>query len=325
MIDLISDLHPPLVTILVVSYNSSEFIIDTLESAKYQTYRNIELVISDDNSNDNTVDICRKWLNDNSQFFINAELITSNINTGIPANFNRGLKKASGLWLKGIAGDDILANNCIEELLDYISGHEDEVNIISSNIIKFSGKSIHNGLVEKNKFTWFCSKESTAQEQYLMLLRYNRVYAATVLIKRELLEITQGFDEKYRLLEDWPLWVKLTGMGYKIHHCNEALVYYRLHDNNLSQANIDSLVYNPIYKIDIAFREKELAPRLPFIENWGLRHRILGIKFCFLLGNSKKNLFLRLIRFIFEWSNPLSIFLKGANVLGYKYINAKYF
>jgi glycosyltransferase involved in cell wall biosynthesis len=325
MKDLKSDLNSPLVTILVVSFNSSEFIIETLESARHQTYRNIELVISDDNSNDNTVDICRKWLKENSHFFMNTELITSNINTGIPANFNRGIKKASGFWLKGIAGDDILANNCIEKLLEYISGKEDEVSIISSDMIKFSGKTIKSGIIEKNIFTWFCSIESTALEQYQMLLRSNRVFASTVLIKRELLDLTNGYDEQFRLMEDWPLWLKLTQLGYKIFHLGEALVYYRFHENNLSQTSSDTYIYNPIYKIDLGFREKVLAPQLPFIERWGLKYRICGIKICFRLGNNKNNFFAKSVYLFFENTNPLRIFIYLHKILLIKYVNIKYF
>jgi glycosyltransferase involved in cell wall biosynthesis len=317
-------LKQPLITILVVSYNSEEFILETLESARLQTYRNIELIISDDGSTDNTLEIVTKWLSENTLFFKRTELVTSNVNTGIPSNFNRGLKVAAGEWIKGIAGDDLLTENCIENLLNYISTQNEKIKILSADIIKFSG-NISNGLLQKNQFSWFCSKESTAFDQYQMLLRSNRVFASTVIIKRELLELTNGYDERFRLLEDWPQWIKLTHLGYKIYHLNQGLVYYRYHANNLSQTNSNSYMYNPIYKIDMDFRKKVIAPQLSLIENWGLRHRILGIKLCFSLGNNKKNLLVRLSHFIFESSNPLSIFLWGINMVGYKYKNTRYF
>ena len=55
----------PLVSIIVITYNSAKYVLETLESAKNQTYQNIELIISDDCSIDNTVDICTRWLNEN--------------------------------------------------------------------------------------------------------------------------------------------------------------------------------------------------------------------------------------------------------------------
>lgn len=64
----------PLVTIAVVTYNSSQTILETLESVKEQTYKNIELIISDDCSSDNTTDICQKWLQKNAIFFSNVQI-----------------------------------------------------------------------------------------------------------------------------------------------------------------------------------------------------------------------------------------------------------
>ena len=59
----------PLVSIIVITYNSSKYVLETLESAKAQTYQNIELIVTDDCSNDNTVEICRKWIEENKERF----------------------------------------------------------------------------------------------------------------------------------------------------------------------------------------------------------------------------------------------------------------
>lgn len=52
----------PLVSVIVITYNSSKYVLETLNSVAAQTYDNIELIISDDCSVDNTVEICRNWL-----------------------------------------------------------------------------------------------------------------------------------------------------------------------------------------------------------------------------------------------------------------------
>src|SRR5450759_2313112 len=98
----------PLVSIIVVTYNSSKYVLETLESAKAQTYQNIELVVSDDCSTDDTVEICRKWIEENNDRFVRTTLVTSPENKGIPANCNRGIKASKGEWIKLIAGDDLL-------------------------------------------------------------------------------------------------------------------------------------------------------------------------------------------------------------------------
>ena len=101
----------PLVSICIVTYNSAEFIVETLESAKAQTYENIELILSDDCSKDNTVEICRQWIEENSTRFTNCEIVTTPINTGVAANLNRAIAKAKGEWIKSIAGEKKLLIN----------------------------------------------------------------------------------------------------------------------------------------------------------------------------------------------------------------------
>ena len=84
--------NSPLVSVCIITYNSSNFILDTLESVKVQTYKDIELIISDDGSKDNTVEVCRKWLMLNKKRFVNIVLLVSEQNLGISANYNRAIK-----------------------------------------------------------------------------------------------------------------------------------------------------------------------------------------------------------------------------------------
>ena len=83
----------PLVSIIVITYNSSKYVLETLESAYNQTYQNIELIISDDCSTDDTVEVCKKWVDEHKDRFVRSEIITTPVNTGIPVNCNRGLYK----------------------------------------------------------------------------------------------------------------------------------------------------------------------------------------------------------------------------------------
>ena len=80
-----------LVTVLVVSYQSEKFIIETLNSVFCQSYPNIELIISDDCSDDNSFQIASDWLKINSTRFVQSKLIKSEKNLGTSANINRGL------------------------------------------------------------------------------------------------------------------------------------------------------------------------------------------------------------------------------------------
>jgi len=86
--NLTKDKHIPWVTIIVITYNSSKYIHETLECAKSQTCTNIELIVSDDCSKDTVVDPARNWIDENKERLGRIELITIEKNTGVPAKCN---------------------------------------------------------------------------------------------------------------------------------------------------------------------------------------------------------------------------------------------
>ncbi len=98
----------PLVSVVLVTYNSAQYVIETLESIKAQTWQQIELIVSDDCSTDKTAELCSNWIDCNKGRFSKTKMITVLQNSGIPANCNRGLRAAQGEWVKIISGDDIL-------------------------------------------------------------------------------------------------------------------------------------------------------------------------------------------------------------------------
>lgn len=99
----------PKISIVVVTYNSGKYVTETLDSIASQSYTGeIQLIVSDDCSQDDTVLICKNWLRDHKDRFPDATIISSTSNTGISGNYNRALKEVNGLWVKYIAGDDIL-------------------------------------------------------------------------------------------------------------------------------------------------------------------------------------------------------------------------
>jgi alpha-1,3-rhamnosyltransferase len=227
----------PLISIIVITYNSGKYVLETLESAKTQTYQNIELIVSDDCSKDNTVEICQKWMNDNKDRFIRTAILTTLANTGIPANCNRGVKAAWGKWVKPIAGDDVLIKSCIQDNVDFISANH-EINVL------FSGGSIYNETFKpENYISDFPSKEqvdyiisrlSTAEEQFKELQNNNFVEAPSTFIRKGIYDIVGYYDEKYKLIEDYPFWMRLTKLGIKIFYMDKLTVLHRIHPESLT-------------------------------------------------------------------------------------------
>ncbi len=219
----------PLVSVIVVCYNAAEYILETLESVKAQTYKNIELIVSDDCSNDGTLEIAKKWIAENKNEFVRTETISVSHNTGVSANYNRAVKACEGIWIKNVDGDDLLSESCIQENIEYVNNNSD-VNIVFSNAHIFKGKNIKNIIGEcipNQRKSFFDLKP---EEQFRYLLNVNILPSQTCFVKRKLLE-RFPYNEKYIALEDAPMWVNLTRYGYKIHYFDSYTAYYRKDDS----------------------------------------------------------------------------------------------
>lgn len=258
----------PLVSIVVITYNSSKFVRETLESAKDQTYKNIELVISDDFSTDNTIDICKAWIEKNKERFVRTAIISSKKNTGIPANCNRGWLASNGEWIKLIAGDDALMPNCIELNLNFINKQS---RILHSNCEIYNNSfTIDNfiAVTDKNDHP-FCNAKTAVEQYRLLLKRKGAITSPTVFFHREILESVFGFDEEFFLIEDLPMWLKLSKAGNMFYFIDAVTVKYRIHLGSVQRNNHN---YMPItyakelLRINNKYLRKEVT-RLIFFKN----------------------------------------------------------
>lgn len=222
----------PLVTIGVLTFNSSKTILETLESIKNQTYRDIELVISDDCSSDDTLRLCSDWVERNKNRFVSTIILSVDSNTGLPANYNRIVRASSGTWLKGIAGDDLLLPNCIESYIEYVSSNL-SVNVVFSRIQPFrdsdDGRVYEDVYPTVEKLTSFMNKNS--KDQLLSLLNDDSLLPAPSAFFRTTFIKDNPFIEKYRYEEDYPMWITLTRKGFRLDIIDAVTVQYRLGDS----------------------------------------------------------------------------------------------
>ncbi|MEI7982993.1 MAG: glycosyltransferase [Bacteroidota bacterium] len=221
-------LKDPLVTIIVVTYNSEKYVLETLESAKTQIYQNIELIVSDDCSTDNTLEICKIWINNNNGRFFRTKIITNKKNTGTSGNCNRGLKEATGDWIKFIAGDDELLPNCLIDNIQYLVDKPD-ILILTSFLNAYKNYfTLENYITTIKNNSEFFHPEVTAQMQNKMLLKANPVLAVTSFIRKDIFFVIDGFDEDVKLIEDLPLWLRVTQNGIRIYSFDCITVNYRV-------------------------------------------------------------------------------------------------
>lgn len=239
--------NAPLVTIAVITYNSSQTILETLESIKKQTYKNIELIISDDSSSDNTVAICKKWLLGNNSFFKSYKLIEHPTNTGVSENSNRAYKASNGEWIKFIAGDDTMLPDCIEYYIQFSYKHPD-MKICQSIGKMYKEKMLENcyiGNYTHPKHKLFYQYPNNSNWQYKVLLHWDPVFAPSVIIHTSILHELGGFNPTLPV-EDWPLWLQITKKQVYIYFIPIETIKYRVHSNSITNSKIKGKRYLPI-------------------------------------------------------------------------------
>lgn len=255
-----------LVSVVVVTYNSAYTVLETLESIKQQTYDRIELIVSDDCSKDDTVAVCQKWLNENEQRFVHFELITVEINTGVCANLNRAIAATKGEWIKIIAGDDILFDNCINDYVTFVKEQPD-VKWASSYIRNYDTFFNEEYCVGRQLVLTKEFFNLQVKEQLAMMAKRCILYAPSMFYNTEMLKGLGGFDERY-IAEDHPFYIKALENGYKCYLLNKETVGYRIHSSLCRKKG--ALFNAPFKKQMRLFRKEKCFKYLSFKERTGL-------------------------------------------------------
>lgn len=231
---LLKEMNEPLVSVAVITYNSSKTVVETLDSVYNQSYPNLELIVSDDCSSDSTVEICREWIETHKDRFVRTELLTVEKNTGVSANMNRGVDACQGEWVKDIAGDDVLLPDCVETFVDYVVEHPEAVCVFCRVEVFGENSGVVYGFVHNIfDYSFF---ELPIEEQYKWMITKGTqpIPAAAFFYHREkMLSLGVSNDERIPFLEDWPKWIRLLDKRVRFYFIDKPLVRYRVSDTSL--------------------------------------------------------------------------------------------
>lgn len=220
-----------LVSVVVVTYNSEETILETLESIYNQDYTMIELIVTDDHSTDDTVCKVKKWLKVHYRRFYACHVLVAKKNGGVVANSNRGTYQAKGKYIKAIAGDDILLDNCISLYMQYI--RENPCEILFGKLECFGNRKLEIEIEKHLKRSYkvlLTGKDEIIKEFYL---KNNFMPSPGVFFSKKLFEDIGGYDKRFPFWEDGPFYIKVVDKGYHIGFVNEYTVRYRMAANSL--------------------------------------------------------------------------------------------
>lgn len=229
----------PLVSIIVVSYNHAKYIEENLTSIKNQTYKNIELIVADDASSDNSVEVFEKWLSDNNY---TAKKKFHKKNTGLATTLNECIEMVNGKFVKFIAADDFLEPRSIEECVKVLEAIGDEVGMVFTDFITVDESShIIDNLITYKDANFFDHGNLLDKNQ---LLFRNVIIAPTALLRTTALKATGPYISNF-ILEDHDRWLRINEL-YRIGFVNEKLANYRVVDSGVTSTRHDRMVVEDI-------------------------------------------------------------------------------
>lgn len=246
----------PLVSIVVVTFNSSSTVIDTLNSLLLQDYEPLEVIVSDDASTDNTVEIIKKWEKENFHKFEKITIIAHSVNQGICKNVAGGYAHAEGEWIKPIAGDDILLPGAIVSYMEMANGST--CSVVVSKVTTFTSDSVISNSQNDMIPNAMNSLIIAGAPEILLktLYRQNIIPGAGFMMKRSDYEEIGGIDERFYHLDDWPLWINFLEKGKEICWLPKSLVGYRISSETISASKNSTRVNVNFLQDHIIFYEK---------------------------------------------------------------------
>jgi len=235
-----------LVSICVPCYNCEDTIYETLISLVNQTYKNVEILIGDNCSTDNTHNIIKKF---NS--YKRIKYFCNKTNLGYTGNINNLIKRSKGKYVCVFHADDVYDKTIIEKQIYYMKKYMVGAVFSLSKIIDKNGN-----VIRKVPLPFQAKDIVVGSEKTIMnaMIQYgNFLVCSSAMVLRKVYDEVGYWKKEPCIVEDQELWMRIL-KKYKIGIINEYLVKYRQHLNQ------DSIAYNKLRTI--------LSPEYNLYDNW---------------------------------------------------------
>ena len=264
-----------LVSIIIPTYNHEKYVVESITSALLQTYKNIEVIVSDDCSTDNTQHVLKSSFGLSSK----VKLILGSENVGISKNFNKLFEACNGEFVAFLGGDDIMLPEKIEKQVkilqqnpNYVLTHHDAYwwDLEKKQIIKKNsdlGKPVLHPLDWAFHIDWYFNNKTAgvlpstclARSSYYLTARYDE----RLKFKHELLFTVEDYYQNPA--GEW-------------HYLDESLTKYGIHSNNFSknEKNV-RLINEESFKLcDLALEKcPDLKLRIDEYRSFFIFHRLI--------------------------------------------------
>ena len=207
----------PTVSIIMPVFNGARFIREAIESALNQTFKDLEIIVIDDGSTDDTKILLEDWIKEGKIRYLYQE------NRGLAAARNTGINLAQGRYIKFLDCDDFLYPDQIKLQVEQLQGADKLISISDSCFLRPNGKVVA------------CEYYPADEERQLAsFFEYNPAPVHAYLTPKAMIQEVGGFDESFKACEDWDLWIRLLQEGAVIVHLPYMGCCYRISLTSMS-------------------------------------------------------------------------------------------
>lgn len=218
------------VSIIITCYNYGRFLDTSINSSLCQTHSNIEVIVVNDGSTDNTVDVIKNY--GNKIKFINQS------NKGVSSARNNGIVNSTGEWILPLDADDWISPNYISDSINLIYNYKTVIfgryYFVDANL-----KSLNKHYPSIDKTEKDILESCTLKNMIL-----GNSITNTSLYSKKMWEICGGYNEYFQIGEDWEFYINMLSNGANVKFMcqNEPYLLYRIHgDNNGFINNINEI------------------------------------------------------------------------------------
>ena len=211
--------NKPRISVVMPMYNASAYLREALESVLLQTFTDFELLVIDDGSTDDGVEIVKSYKDERIRLLTGTHNFISNL--------NRGINAAAGKYTARMDADDVMLSHRLETQFSFMEKHS-EIDICGSWVVCFGAE---------RKILRAAAEHC---EIIALLLLSNPLVHPSVMMRRSVFEhIPALYSDGYPCAEDYKLWTILAGKGFRFANIQEALLRYRRYPSQVTQCNYD--------------------------------------------------------------------------------------
>ena len=226
----------PKISIVLPCYNGAKMLGNAIESVINQTFQDWELIIVNDCSTDNSLEVAQSYAEKDSRI----RVLSNEKNSKLPATLNHGFCEARGELWTWTSDDNLLMPTMLEEMSFYLDEHPDEGMVVSGSYT-----------IDENDTV---VKEVLVVDDLNYRLLSNNMVGASFLYRREIARKVGAYCEDLFLVEDYEYWVRMSFIT-KIGSLHKPLYKYRVHSGSLTATRKEAIAAAKV-KMRIQFLPK---------------------------------------------------------------------